>query len=174
MKHETEGLCELSSDAALPKEERVAAYRHQRRLARECAVQFLYQTDQQQGWDDADAELAVFWARIGEMREDLDAELLAEARPFAERLIRGVLGVRAALDEQIGACALNWRLERMSVVDRNILRLAAYQLLHCEDVPNVTAVDEAVELAKVFGQQNSGGFINGVLDSLLRKVSDES
>ena len=124
-----------------------------------------------QGCPGAD-ELALFWSQIEGSDACLSAEELAVARPFADRLIQGVVSQRADLDEHLAACAQNWTLSRMSVVDRNILRLAAYELLFCNDIPAIATIDEAIELAKQFGDQGSPRFVNGVLDRLFHGIAD--
>lgn len=87
---------------------------------------------------------------------------------FAEDLLAGVRRNRRDLDERLQTVAENWALERMAAVDRNVLRLGAYELLHTATPPSVV-IDEAVELAKSFGTENSGAFVNGILDCLLRQ-----
>jgi N utilization substance protein B len=92
-------------------------------------------------------------------------------RPFAERLVHGVVGRQPELDRWIVAAAENWRLERMAVVDRNVLRLAVFEMLADPATPAAVVIDEAVEIAKKFGSSASGSFINGVLDSIRRRIS---
>lgn len=92
-----------------------------------------------------------------------------EAFAYAKSLVEGTLRHREEIDELISEQADNWRLERMPAVDRNILRLAVFEMLHEEDVPKLVVVDEAIELAKRFGSEQSGGFINGLLDGLLKQ-----
>ena len=87
---------------------------------------------------------------------------------YARRLVSGTLEQRAAIDDLISRYAENWRLERMPTIDRNILRLAIYEMLHESSVPKVVIVDEAIELAKKFGSENSGRFVNGLLDGVLQ------
>lgn len=94
--------------------------------------------------------------------------LVRESFDHAKKLVRGTLANLAEIDELIRAHAENWRLERMPPIDRNILRLALYEMLHEENVPKVVIVDEAIELAKKFGSENSGRFVNGLLDGVLR------
>lgn len=85
---------------------------------------------------------------------------------FAEQLVRGVLQQRAALDSLINKLAERWRIDRMAVVDRNVLRIAAWELLHHAETPPVVAIDEAIEVAKRFGSADSGKFVNGILDGI--------
>jgi len=151
-----------------------------RRDARERAVQFLFQHDVNPPEDVTEA-LGYFWntqrsaaiaaadgkATWGESVE-LPAPTVDEVATaeFAEPLIRGVLEHRDALDAAILAQADNWDLHRMAVVDRNILRLAAFEMLHREDIPPVVSINEAVDIAKKFSTDESGKFVNGILDKI--------
>jgi N utilization substance protein B len=94
-----------------------------------------------------------------------------EALAYAGRLVDGTIRHQPEIDALLRAQADNWRLERMPAVDRNVLRLAVYEMLHEVDVPKLVVVDEAVELAKRFGSEQSGRFVNGLLDGLLRAHS---
>jgi N utilization substance protein B len=93
-----------------------------------------------------------------------------EGRSYADEIVRGVSAGTDALDELIRLASTNWRLERMARVDRNLLRLASWELLHKQEVPRAVIIDEAVELAKRFGGEDSGSFVNGVLD----RIAEES
>ena len=151
-----------------------------RREARERAVQFLFQYDLNPA-EDLEAALAQFWdsQRAAALAEDKgsatwgiktelpppSAEEVA-VRQFAEPLIRGALEHRDSLDELIKKHAKNWDLPRMAAVDRNILRLAIYEMLHREDIPPVVSINEAVDIAKKFSTQDSGKFVNGILDKI--------
>ena len=90
----------------------------------------------------------------------------AEGREYADAIVRGVRKDAEKLDERIRAASQNWRLERMARIDRNALRLGAYELLTRTDVPRAVILDEAVELAKRFGGEESSKFVNGVLDRI--------
>lgn len=92
-----------------------------------------------------------------------------EAFQYAQALVQGTLDSLGKIDELIRGQADNWRLERMPAVDRNILRLAVYEMLHETDTPKLVVVDEAIELAKKFGSEQSGRFVNGLLDGLLKQ-----
>src|SRR5262245_45351091 len=87
-----------------------------------------------------------------------------EGRDYADEVARGVAAELAVVDEAVRKASTNWRLERMARVDRNVLRLGAWELLHSHAVPRAVILDEAVELAKRFGSEDSGAFVNGVLD----------
>jgi len=108
---------------------------------------------------DADCAIHDFWR---EFPGD------AEGRAYADELVRGVARNRDALDAQIRNVSTHWRLERMTPIDRNILRLGTFELGFQDEVPRAVAIDEAVELAKRYGTDNSSSFVNGVLD----KVAD--
>jgi len=151
-----------------------------RREARERAVQFLFQHDLNPP-DDLDAALAQFWesqrtAAIAEEKgkatwgekPELPPPTTDEAavRLFAEPLIRGALEHRAEADEWIRKFSKNWDLPRIAAVDRNILRLAIYEMLYREDIPPIVSINEAVDIAKRFSTQDSGKFVNGILDSV--------
>ncbi len=92
----------------------------------------------------------------------------AKAFAYARQLVEGTVGNLEAIDAVIRRHAENWRLERMPAIDRNILRLAVYEMLHETKVPKVVIVDEAIELAKKFGAESSSSFVNGLLDGVLR------
>ena len=131
-----------------------------RRKAREAAVQMLYQMDAT-GIDAAEA-VELFWRHLG-----VDVEHDA----FADQLVLGFGRERDAIDEKIRAVSKHWRLERMARVDRNIIRLGAYELLHVVDIPRRVTLNEAVELAKRFGNEESPAFVNGVLDRIADDVA---
>ena len=130
-----------------------------RTKARECALQMLYQSDV--GSRGMESVARAFW-RV--------RTATPETREAAERLARGASRERRAIDEAIGRASKNWRLERLAAVDRNVLRLAAYELMHEPRVPTAVVIDEAVEIAKRFGAEESAGFVNGVLDAVAREV----
>jgi N utilization substance protein B len=151
-----------------------------RREARERAVQFLFQYDLNKP-ENLEESLRQFWdsqraaalqeekgrARWGETLE-LPPPTAEEAamRIFAEPLIRGTLDHLPELDTKIQQHAKNWELGRMAVVDRNILRLAVYEMLHRTDIPPVVSINEAVDIAKRFSTDESGRFVNGILDKV--------
>ncbi len=141
-----------------------------RRFARECALQALYQADASTEWEWSDARSEAFWRQIQESECRLPEADFRPARRFAEGLIRGVTAHREGLDAALEQCARNWSVSRMSAVDRSILRMAAFELLHRSGTPPVAVIDEAIELAKGFGDRQSARFVNGILDRLLREL----
>ncbi len=126
-----------------------------RRKAREVALQVLFEIDAL--GIEAKEAIELFWRNF---------EAPREARTFSSRLIKGVCDKREQIDTLIATCSDNWTLNRMSRVDRNILRIAVYELLYCDDVPPKVTLNEAIDLGKDFGTENSGSFINGILDAL--------
>lgn len=136
-----------------------------RSIAREMAVQMLYQSDL--GGSPLPQifhafDLSEYLARAGKQQTE-------EAFLFAQELVKGTLESREKIDDLIRSQADNWRLERMPAVDRNVLRLAIFEMLHETDTPKLVIVDEAIELAKKFGSEQSGRFVNGLLDGLLKQ-----
>lgn len=91
-------------------------------------------------------------------------------RRFSEELVLGVYDRRGEMDRLISTVAEHWRVERMAVVDRNVLRMAIYEMLHDAGTPSAVAIDEAIEVAKRYGSAESGAFINGVLDAIRRRI----
>ena len=89
-----------------------------------------------------------------------------KATPFFLTLVNGVLETRSDIDELIERYSKNWKISRMSCVDRNVMRIAVYELLHCEDIPPKVTINEAVDVGKKFGTEESGAFINGIMDSI--------
>jgi len=96
-----------------------------------------------------------------------------EGRTYAESLVRGVVAERTDIDGRISRASDNWRLERMTRIDRNVLRLGTWELLHEHDTPKAVVLDEAVELAKRFGTEESGAFVNGVLARIAEECERE-
>jgi N utilization substance protein B len=135
-----------------------------RRKAREIALQFLYLLEQNAASDPGPYE-AEFW-----QRHPVDAA----AHDFASSLVHGTKRHQGEIDKRIAASAEHWELDRMAVVDRNILRLAVYELLFEPGVPAKVAINEAIEIAKKFGTTESGRFINGVLDRVHRELRPAS
>ncbi len=134
-----------------------------RHRSREAALQMLYAIDLAQRRPAGDA------ARAQEVFESVceNFELPEGARAFAKELVTGVTAQGPALDAEIARHAQRWRISRMAAVDRNVLRLGAFELLH-SDAPAAVVIDEAVELARRFGGERSPGFVNGILDAIAR------
>jgi N utilization substance protein B len=135
-----------------------------RRKARECALQMLFAADVADAVPDE--VLRTYWAELG------DAETEDAAREFATRLAAGTLAHLDALDERIRSRAEHWRIPRMAIVDRNILRLAVYEFLY-EPTPRTVAINEALEIARRFSTYEATQFINGILDAIKRDLDEQ-
>lgn len=131
-----------------------------RRKAREDALQILYQLE-------LNPSLSVTTAL--ENFSNLYLKEAGELVPFTKRLVLGVYEKQKEIDQEIVQLSSHWKPERMAPVDRNILRLGAYEIMFCEDIPAVVSVNEMIELAKEFGAEQSASFVNGILDQLKAK-----
>ncbi|MCE9610110.1 MAG: transcription antitermination factor NusB [Chthoniobacter sp.] len=137
-----------------------------RREGREAAVQFLYQLDLH--GETVAGDTANFWElRAGPEKSNPPAK----TRAFTEQLVQGVNAHRAEIDDRIQTCTANYDLQRIAAVDRNILRVAIYELLHSLDVAPVIIINEAIEIAKKYGAEKSGGFVNGILDRIKKDLN---
>jgi N utilization substance protein B len=131
-----------------------------RTTGREAALQMLFALEAS-GMPPVERVVAQYWRQTpGD----------PEGREYADQIVRGVASELEAVDEVIRKASTNWRLERMARVDRNVLRLGAWELLRSREVPRAVILDEAVELAKRFGSDESGSFVNGVLDRVAEEV----
>ncbi|TGE37806.1 transcription antitermination factor NusB [Desulfosporosinus fructosivorans] len=133
-----------------------------RRLARETALQVLFQRDLTKETL-ITAEIVDCWA----------AEFVVPeaSRPFAQSLVDGTIAHQEEIDQTIASFAQDWTLSRMANVDRNVMRLATYEILFCPDIPGRVTLNEAIELAKRFGGEESAKFVNGILDRVVASVS---
>jgi N utilization substance protein B len=144
-----------------------AEWRRERRRGREAALQMLYQCEV---GGVAPADAAATYREI----EDLGPVLTGEAASFAAVLVEGTIANLAQIDPLIEESAEHWRLSRMAIVDRLVLRLAVFQLLRLPDVPPPVVIDESVDIAAVYGGPESGRFVNGVLDAIHRRLRADS
>ncbi len=135
-----------------------------RRKARECALQMLFAADVAEST--ADEVVRSYWSELGE------AEIDETARDFSTRFAAGTLANLELLDERIRSRAEHWRISRMAVVDRNILRLAVYEFLY-EPTPRTVAINEALEIARRFSTYEATQFINGILDAIKRDLDEQ-
>jgi N utilization substance protein B len=135
----------------------------QRRRAREHALQMLFQIDLTCA--EPVEVFREFWS---------ERQVAPDMRAFSETLVLGVVARRDELDAWIGSTADHWRLERMAAVDRNILRLALYELTSPAPPPAAVVIDEAIEIAKKFSGAGSGAFVNGILDAVRKRFEDRA
>ena len=132
-----------------------------RRRGREHALQVLFQLDISP--QDTEAALEVFWR---------DRTVPEAVKTFADRIVNGAMEHRTVIDEILTATVLHWKLERIAVVDRNILRMAICEFLVEPETPPIVVIDEAIEIAKKFGNDDSGLFVNGILDAVRVKLEN--
>jgi len=130
-----------------------------RRRGRELALQVLYQIDVTHR--EVGEALDLFWDNFTSDEE---------ARYFCERLVRGMVEHLDEINDLIGKHAEHWEVSRMTQIDRNILRMAVYELVYCQDIPPKVTINEAVEIGKKFGSEDSGAFINGILDRITQDL----
>ncbi len=135
---------------------------HTRRHCREWCVQLLFQLDFQQP-ESMDEVFEHFWAEIPQANP--------AAREYTQGLMFGVQEHRDDIDALITRAAPKWDIQRMGGIDRNVIRLATYEILHREDVPSTVSINEAVDIAKYFSSEDSGKFVNGVLDRIRKECS---
>lgn len=131
-----------------------------RRKARVAVLEMLYQLDM------ADGDIKDITAMQFEGKN-----LAKDKKDFILRLVNGVWGYRREIDRLIETNAENWSVYRITLIDRNILRLAAFEMVYCPDIPFKVAIDEAIELGKIYGAEDSGAFINGILDKIAQGLS---
>ncbi|MCX5711826.1 MAG: transcription antitermination factor NusB [Candidatus Omnitrophica bacterium] len=129
-----------------------------RTKSREFALQVLYRMDVTS--DPSGESLDNFWLSL------VDEEPEVQVKEFTTQLVKGVEENRKVIDEKLSLYAANWQLERMAVVDRNILRMATYEILMCPEIPPKVSINEAIELAKKFSDVESSKFVNGILDKI--------
>ena len=140
-----------------------------RRTARICALQMLYETE----YSGVSGEEAIrlYWASFEP--KFIHGPRNEEAEQFANQLVRSVLEHQEEIDNKIQVSSTNWRLNRMAAVDRNVLRLAVCELMYMTEIPKRVSINEAIELGKQFGSEDSRAFINGVLDNISKKIDKE-
>jgi len=133
-----------------------------RRQARELAMQALFYMDIQK---DASEEMLEYFCGCFCPSK--------KSRPFFIKLVNGVLGAKDQIDALVERFSQNWKINRMSCVDRNVMRIAVYEMIYCDDIPPKVSINEAVDIGKKFGTQESGAFINGIMDSIRGTLEKE-
>jgi N utilization substance protein B len=131
-----------------------------RRYSRELVIQFLYLTEMNEG--EIENQLKTFWENNSCEEEDVQS--------FTEDILKDIFDHKEEIDARLEKYSDNWTLSRMAVIDRNLLRMAASELMYSKTVPPKVAIDEAVEIAKKYGTADSPNFINGVLDRILKEL----
>ncbi|MBO4633507.1 MAG: transcription antitermination factor NusB [Lentisphaeria bacterium] len=138
---------------------------HFKRLGRELAMQFLFQCDLA-GMSDFAESLENFWTQAEISGEFPSPRIFRKARSYAEKIIAGVCEHECEIDEVIRSVSDKWDISRMPVVDRNIIRVAVFELYYCPDIPALVSINEAIEIAKDYSTGKSGTFINGLLNTI--------
>lgn len=129
-----------------------------RTLARECALKILYKIEI--GKDSVRESMEDFWSR---------QEAVPDVKDFTEKLVQGTHGNLSGIDSIISKYAENWEIKRIAVIDKNVLRLGIFELLYMDDIPAKVSINEAIELAKKYGDVDSGKFVNGILDKIRKE-----
>ena len=129
-----------------------------RTLARECALKILYKIEISK--DSVESSIEDFWSR-GKFSEEI--------KNFATSLVKGACEKLARIDDIISQYAENWEIKRMAIIDKNILRLGTFELLYRDEIPPKVSINEAIELAKKYGDIDSGKFVNGILDKIRKQ-----
>ena len=140
--------------------------RAERRRAREAAMRALYQADL--------SGCAAEWAVQCALEQSQDLELTEQGKSFAAQLVRGSCEHKREIDSIMAEVAHDWSIGRMSPTDRNIMRIAVYEMLYLEDVPIASSIDEAVEIAKIYGSADSPRFVNGILGTLAERLKRQA
>ncbi|MCX7822957.1 MAG: transcription antitermination factor NusB [Syntrophobacterales bacterium] len=142
-----------------------------RRGARAVALKILYSMDIRN--ISPDEAIPAFWENfierakiISDEESELSLDPTSWDRPFMEFLVRGVWSHSKKLDKIIETVSENWKIYRMSIIDRNIIRMAVFEMLYCSEIPPKVSINEAIELGKIFGDKDSAAFINGILDKI--------
>lgn len=139
-----------------------------RRESRECALKLLYQIDLKFAFtayeSDLNKALDSLW---------LENELDDDGKNFAKALVEGAISNLSKIDDLISRHSTNWKIGRMAYVDRNVMRIAVFELLFLQDVPVKVAINEAVDIAKAYGDSQSGAFVNGILDNIAKEIGRE-
>lgn len=135
-----------------------------RRKSREVALQFLFSHD----FQDRSCHADVLQEELEKFCDNFETN--QKTLPYARQLVAGICDHQKDIDQLISSQSHNWRVSRMSLVDRNILRIAAFEMLHVQDVPATVAINEALEIAKRFAEPDSVSFINGILDGMQAKA----
>jgi N utilization substance protein B len=133
-----------------------------RRQARELAMQALFYMDIRK--DASEETLENFYGCFCSSKK---------SKPFFRKLVNGVLETKHQIDALVERFSQNWNISRMSCVDRNVMRIAVYEMLYCDDIPPKVSINEAVDIGKKFGTQESGAFINGIMDSIREALLEE-
>lgn len=159
---------EISPENAPTGEKEVVPHkvvRHFKRLGRELAMQFLYECELA-GKDELAEALANFFLQAEESGKFIEGRLFVKGQKYAQKLIAGVLLNEEEIDSLLQQFSEKWDMKRMPLVDKNIMRVAVYEMKYCPEIPLLVSIDEAIEISKEFGTEKSSFFINGILNGV--------
>ena len=143
-----------------------------KRLGRELAMQYLFQCDLA-GENETPETMEGFWEQAEESGAFSNERIFRKARKYAESLIYGVQNNEIEINDMLVSASKHWDIERMSAVDRNIMRIAIYELKSCPDIPPIVSINEAIEISKDFSDEGSRTFINGILNGIKNQLYPE-
>lgn len=149
-------------------------FSHFKRLGRELAMQYLFQGDLNIEVADSQEFYRLFWQQASESGVFPDNRVFRKGRVYAEKIIEGVKAKQQVIDELLVKYSEKWDIDRMAVVDRNIMRVAIFEMLCCPDIPPVVSINEALEIAKSFSAEKSSTFINGILNGIKDEIAASS
>ena len=148
-------------------------HQHFKRLGRELAMQYLFECDLRDSVTEQNT-MEDFWAQAEESGEFTDARVFRRAKAYAETLIANVQANDDEITGYLGSFSEKWDVERMSAVDRNIMKVAVAEMLYCSDIPHLVSIDEAIEISKDFSDEKSGVFINGILNGIKNEIEKKA
>ena len=148
-------------------------HRHFKRLGRELAMQYLFECDIRDSVTEPDT-MSDFWEQAEGSGEFPDSRVFRRARAYAETLIGHVQANDDVITAYLGKFSEKWDVDRMSAVDRNIMKVAVAEMLYCADIPHLVSIDEAIEISKDFSDEKSGVFINGILNGIKNEIEKKN
>ena len=158
-----------ASDGKKKHQPQFQPHQHFKRLGRELAMQYLFECDLRDSVTEPNT-MEDFWVQAEESGEFPDGRVFRRARAYAELLIGHVQANDDIITDYLGRFSEKWDVERMSAVDRNIMKVAVAEMLYCTDIPHLVSIDEAIEISKDFSDEKSGIFINGILNGIKNEI----
>ncbi len=152
---------------------RFQPHQHFKRLGRELAMQYLFECDLRASVTEPNT-MEDFWTQAEESGEFTDARVFRRAKAYAETLIGHVQANDDEITEYLGSFSEKWDVERMSAVDRNIMKVAVAEMMYCPEIPHLVSIDEAIEISKDFSDEKSGIFINGILNGIKNEIEKKT
>ena len=160
---------QTAADAGKKHQPRFQPHQHFKRLGRELAMQYLFECDLRDSVTEPNT-MEDFWEQAEESGEFPDNRVFRRARAYAELLIGHVQANDDVITGYLGRFSEKWDVERMSAVDRNIMKVAVAEMLYCTEIPHLVSIDEAIEISKDFSDEKSGVFINGILNGIKNEI----